>query len=148
MHPYIPHLITDIQNAFRAPKKKRSEEVSFEEKIREVENYVHRPLGFHTFGGFCGLKREDFPPSDQLTDADMLLVIEQFKALLKTWHAEVGLPEEMPVLRQYNLFVEILDYDFMYIEHGFYGIDFCTGDPEGCELGEYCPCLKYMEEEY
>ncbi|MFT6895562.1 MAG: hypothetical protein ACJAWX_003185, partial [Algoriphagus sp.] len=26
--------------------------------------------------------------------------------------------------------------------HGYYCFDFCTGNPDGCELGEYCSCLK------
>jgi hypothetical protein len=30
----------------------------------------------------------------------------------------------------------------MIFKHGYYCFDFCTGNPDGCELGEYCSCLK------
>jgi hypothetical protein len=142
-HPYIPHLISDIQNAFREEKKTPSTPPSFESHIAEVENYLEMQNNSKTFSSFCGLTREHFPPSEQLSDADMALVIPQFVQLLKTWHADVHLSEKMPVSFQYDLLIETLEHDFMYMEHGFMGIDFCTGNWDGCRLGEYCGCLQW-----
>ncbi|MBK8602825.1 MAG: hypothetical protein IPN87_06945 [Saprospiraceae bacterium] len=143
LHPYIPHLISDIQNAFRPKEKTPQRVMTFEEQMEEAENFVTRPLGFQTFSSYCGLTREHFPPSEQLSDADMQLVIPQFVQLLKTWHADVHLSEKMPVSFQYDLLIETLEHDFMYMEHGFMGIDFCTGNWDGCRLGEYCGCLQW-----
>ncbi len=144
LHPYIPHLISDIKNAFRPKEERPREALSFELQMEEVENFVTRPLGFQTFSSYCGLTREHFPPSEQLSDADMQLVIPEFVQLLKTWHAGVHLSEKMPISFQYDLLIETLEQDFMYMEHGFVGIDFCTGNWDGCRLGAYCGCLEWQ----
>ncbi|MBK9023830.1 MAG: hypothetical protein KBF92_00980 [Bacteroidia bacterium] len=143
LHPYIPHLISDIQNAFRQKEKTPQRVMTFEEEMEEVENFVTRPLGFQPFGSFCGLTKEDFPPSEQLSDADMKAVIPQYIKLLKTWNADVHFPKVVPLKFQYELLIDILDEDFMYMEYGMVGFDFCSGNPEGCRWGEYCGCLQY-----
>ncbi len=144
MHPYIPHLISDIQNACREEKKvETANSDSLESHFEEVERYLDMHKYSKPFSSFCGLSRQDFPPADQLTDKDMFPVIQHYHQLLYSWNAHADIPEQMPIPMQYNLLVDILDDDFMYMEHGFMGIDFCTGFSEGCKLGEYCPCLKY-----
>jgi len=143
MHPYILHLLNDIQAAHRSETGEKPRIVSFEEQMEEAERFVTRPFGKGTLSDHCGLNREIFPPVEQLSEEDMRLVNEQFINMLRSWHAEIGLPTEMPTAMQYQLLVDLLDHDFMYFEYGFYGIDFCTGNPEGCKLGAYCPCLEH-----
>lgn len=147
MHPYIPHLISDIQNACRDEKKiETAIPESFDSHFEEVERYLDMHKNSKPFSSFCGLSRQDFPPAEQLTDEDMSLVIEHFHSLLFSWNTRAHIPEQMPVPMQYDIIVDILDNDYTLMEYGFLNIDFCSGCPDGCKLGEYCPCIKYWEE--
>ncbi len=73
MQAYINHLLEDITAAHRSDdyfnkSRKNTEEEDFEESLRESEMFVSQEKR-SGFEGYCGLKRESFPPKDQLRRA-------------------------------------------------------------------------------
>lgn len=146
MQAYINHLLEDIAAAHRPydyfnKSRKNTEEEDFEESLRESEMFVsqEKRAGFE---GYCGLKRESFPPKDQLSEEQLTQVTTAFVAMMNTWNLQVSFPDDLPQQRRYELLMDILVGPVMIFKHGFYCFDFCTGNPDGCELGEYCSCLK------
>lgn len=146
MQAYINHLIEDISAAHRPDdffnkSRKNTEEEDLEESLRESEMFVsqERRSGFE---GYCGLKRENFPPKEKLSEEQLAQVNTAFVAMMKSWNLEVAFPDDLPQLRRYELLMGILVRAVMIFKHGYYCFDFCTGNPDDCELGQYCPCLK------
>jgi len=146
MQDYINFLLQDIAAAHR-PKNyykkplENSPSDDLEEALQESEKFVSEER-MPGFAGYCGLNRETFPPTDQLSNDQLIQVTTAFVLMMKSWNLEVAFPDDLPHQRRYDLLMEILVKPVMIFKHGYYCFDFCTGDPEGCELGEYCPCLK------
>lgn len=142
MHPYIPHLIADIEAAHRkdAPQEKE-EEKTMEEYFEEIDRWVsgvdERPFSY-----YCGLTTDIFPPPQQLTEHEMEIVNQAFLEMTESWNLWVDLPKNLPVAFAYDLLVNLLNRETMIPNEGFVGFDFCTGYAPDCELKEYCPCLK------
>lgn len=146
MHPYIPFLLDDIKAAHRLDNPGPSEMAeSFEDHIAQVEAYLNNTPE-HTFGYYCGLKKEDFPPADQLTDEEMQLVNNAFEEMMSSWNLDISLPDNIPVPFAYQLIVDVLNKETMIVNSGWYIFDFCTGYAPDCELKAYCPCLKIWED--
>ena len=142
MHPYIPHLLADIAAAHRSEELAELQKPqTFEEEMEEVERYVSEDPE-HTLSYYCGLKKEDFPPAEQLSVSDMKAVIKAFDAMLSTWNLSIDIPKKLPAAFAYTLMVDTLNKKTMITNYGFVSFDFCTGYAPECELKEYCPCLK------
>ncbi|TXE06680.1 hypothetical protein [Algoriphagus aquimarinus] len=146
MQAYINFLVEDIVAAHRpedyySRSRKNSEDEDLEESLRESEMFVsqERRTGFE---GYCGLRRESFPPKEQLSEDQLTQLTTAFVQMMKSWNLEVAFPYDLPQLRRYELLMNILVGPVMIFKHGYYCFDFCTGNPDGCKLGEYCPCLK------
>ncbi|MBC7873321.1 MAG: hypothetical protein H7Y01_04955 [Ferruginibacter sp.] len=72
MHPYLPHLLTDIAAAHRTEiPVEQKPTISFEEEMEEIVKWVEGEEPLHTFGYHCGLDTINFPPPEQLTDKEM-----------------------------------------------------------------------------
>lgn len=143
MHPYIPHLIADIKTAHR--KEIQEEEnipQSLEEHLEEIEAWVRGDEPEHTFGYHCGLKSEDFPPPEQLTEKEMKLIRNEFERMMYTWNVDIDLPEKLPVDFAYKMIVDTLDTKIMIVTSGSTGFDFCSGNAPDCIFKEFCPCLE------
>jgi hypothetical protein len=146
MQAYVNFLLEDIAAAHRPEDyfkkaKKNTPEEDLEESLKESEMIVSqepRP----GFEGYCGLKQESFPPKDQLSDEQLAQITSAFVLMMESWNLLVHFPDDLPQPIRYDLLMEILVGPVMIFKHGYYCFDFCTGNPEGCELGEYCPCLK------
>ncbi len=98
MHPYLPHLLADISAAHR--EEIPEEEVrpqTIEEHFVEIERWVEGEEAEHTFGYYCGLKAENFPPAQQLTDDEMIIIRKAFEQMMFTWNQGISLPETLPV---------------------------------------------------
>lgn len=146
MQAYINFLVEDIvaahrpEDYFKKSRMKSSEE-KLEEALAESELIVHQD-SFPGFAKYCGLNPINFSPVEKLSDSELEQIVKVFIPMMESWNLMVHFPEDLPLVRQYVLLMGILVKPAMIIQHGFYGYDFCTGNPEGCELGEYCPCLK------
>lgn len=146
MQAYIDFLVEDINAAHRpddyySKSRKNSEEENLEEAFEESERFV-RQEEMPGFSRYCGLMLESFPPKEKLSESQLTQVTTAFVAMMNSWNLQVAFPDDLPQQRRYELLLDILVGPVMIFKHGFYCFDFCTGNPEGCELGEYCPCLK------
>ncbi|MEB2774397.1 hypothetical protein SYJ56_03715 [Algoriphagus sp. D3-2-R+10] len=146
MEAYVTHLLENIAEGHRPSDyfrktKKNTEEEDLEEALEESEKFVSQePMP--GFSRYCGLKRESFPPKEKLSESQLAKVATAFIAMMKSWNLEVSFPDDLPQQRRYDLLMGILVRPVMIFKHGFYCFDFCTGNPDGCQLGEYCSCLK------
>lgn len=141
MHPYIPHLLEDIAKAYRRnPLEVFSNSQTLEEHFEEIENWIaNEPQ--NTFGDYCGLKVEDFPPADQLLEDDMVTVCKAFEKMMRSWNLDIDLPDKLPIAIAYSMTVETLNEKTAIVNHGFMTFDYCSGSPDGCAFKEYCPCI-------
>lgn len=150
MHSYINFLIQDIQNAFRPEdffdrKKKMSFNDELENKIQEVDDFLNHSDA-QAFKNYCGLRLENFPPVEKLEEEDIILLVKMLVKMYESWNILVDFPENLPAEFGYRLALGLLERPMPIMQHGFFGMDFCTGNPEGCEFQSYCPCLKFWEE--
>lgn len=146
MHPYIPHLLTDIESAGRpdGPLEAAATSESFEEEMETIERWVSRDNEpRHTFGYYCGLQSHDFPPAEQLTEKEISLVCKAFEHLLFTWNSGIDLPDKLPLALRYQFMINTLDEGFTLVNSGFMEFDYCSGSAPDCVFGEYCSCLSY-----
>lgn len=148
MHPYIKHLLEDIKNAERLENDSLGylKPTSFEEEIEEVERYVSGE-GEKPLSAFTGLNKESFPPSEQLTDEEMEIVLIAYDQMLATWNTQIDWQDNMPIRAQYDFLLKfVLNQRVIPLYNGIMHLDFCTGEPQGCDWGEYCYCLNYQDD--
>lgn len=151
MHPYLSLLLEDIMSAYRektqasATAQKPTEELKTELYFEEIERYVSGD-NEQTFGYYCGLGSEIFPPADQFNEPEKEQVCTALENMFSSWNLEVCLPDNVPLGFRYELMVRVFDLPFTPFTTGVLVRDFCTGDSEVCELGKYCPCLEFGDE--
>lgn len=101
-----------------------------------------------SFSYFTGLKRSNFPPSEQLELSDIKKVLQAFNQILKTWNASIDYPEKMPVKARYDfMLTQVLEDGFTPVDSGVIHFDFCTGYAPDCVWGDYCSCLQFWEDD-
>ncbi len=143
MHPYLPHLLTDIAAAYRLEIPSAVEHSqTVEEHFEEVERWIAGEEPSHSFGYFCGLEAINFPPPEQLTPEDMKEINEAFRTMMFSWNLDISLPENLPLPIAYKMMVDTLDSKTEIVNSGTMTFDFCTGYAPDCIFKEYCPCLK------
>lgn len=150
MHAYTQFLLEDLNNAHRPldyfqRKKKISNREELKNKLEESENFLNYPESI-VFKDYCGLKPEDFPPGENLEKDDLNALTKAMVKMYESWNILVDLPDNLPAEFAYRLVISLLDRGMPIMQYGFFGMDYCTGNPEGCEFKEYCTCLKYWEE--
>lgn len=107
MHPYIPHLLADIEAAHRTVKLQLHDQT-----LAEIVEQLEERDQVHPFGYYCGLKAANFPPAEQLKNADLKLVIAAFKKMLQSWNAGCHLPSRLTPRKKYSLLVQTLERNF------------------------------------
>jgi len=147
MKTYITQLLADIQSAHRPDSVDNHVEapVTFEEEMEVVDNYTSGTNIPPSLSLQCGLSKEQFPPTDKLTDTEVHTIIDAFQEMLSTWHINADFPSGVPDDRAYPLLIGLLDEEAWYFPGGMLHFDFCTGYAPECELKEYCPCLEYWK---
>ncbi len=146
MHPYLPHLLSDITAAHFSEQSIPATAKTFEEEMEEIEQWVAGKTAPYTFGYWCGLSAENFPPAAQLTDADLLLVCEAMSKMMNSYNIAIDLPGELPTPLKYDFTLSVLTEKIAIPISGIMHYDFCTGNAPDCAFKEYCPCLKYWNE--
>jgi hypothetical protein len=143
MHPYLPHLLSDITAAHcKEDLWQFSTPQSFEEEMEEIERWIEADDQY-TFGDYCGLDPANFPPPQQLTHQEITTVVEAFKQMMHTYNLGIDLPENLPLEWGYSVVVDTLNKRTNIPRSGFGSIDFCTGYAPDCIFKEYCSCLEY-----
>ena len=151
MHPYLSHLLEDIELAYRektqpsATAQQPTDELKTETYFEEVERYVSGD-NEQTFSYYCGLGSEIFPPADQFNVSEKEQVCTALENMFSSWNLEVCVPDNVPLAFRYGLMVRVFDLPFTPFTAGVLVMDFCTGNSEGCDLGKYCPCLEFEDE--
>jgi len=143
MHPYIPYCLEDIAAAHHLEIDVLEYlPMTFEEEMEEIENWVAGEEPLHTFGYYCGLSAEQFPPPEQLSDDDMKLVCDAFNKMMFSYNHGIDLPETLPIAFAYKIIVDSLNMKTNIPKSGLMHFDFCTGYAPDCIFKEYCPCIK------
>jgi hypothetical protein len=143
MHPYIPHLLSDIAAAHCTEIPEEKIPQTMEEHFEEIDKWVNGEEPKHTFGYYCGLQSENFPPPEQLTDEEMVLIRNAFEKMMHTWNQGLDLPENLPVAFAYKMIVDSLNMKTDIVNSGQMHFDFCSGYAPECVFKEFCPCLEY-----
>jgi hypothetical protein len=144
MHPYLPHLLEDIAaahcqgNIDETPYTK-----AFEEEMEEIERWVEGDDCEHTFGYYCGLHTENFPPVEQLIATEIELVNKAFKRMMFTYSHDFDFPKSLPAAITYSMLVNTLNEKTFIPRNGFVSFDYCSGYAPDCIFKEYCSCLEY-----
>lgn len=146
MQAYINYLLEDILNAERQEVQPTATTATENEKLEkhfaEIEQWIERePV--HTFGYYCGLNKEQFPPVEQLSENQLQQLNKAFRHLLFTWNLDVAIPENLPASRYYSLLVSVLDLQTDIVSSGFMTFEFCSYDTDSCPFGAYCNCKKF-----
>lgn len=147
MHPYTHYLLEDILNAYIPKdyfqkKKKVLPKPDIEKTLEEVDKYLNYRES-PAFGSYCGLSFTDFPPGEKLEEEDLRSLTEALVKMFESWNILVHLPDNLPAEMGYSLTLGLLQRPMPIFQRGFFGMDFCTGNPDGCQFKEYCPCLKH-----
>ena len=148
MKTYLAQLLDDIKNAHNTgiASIKKDEELSFEEEMEIVEDYATGRNIPPSLSERCGLKIEQFPPAEKLSEDEMKAVIDAFQEMLFSWHIGADFPEGLPVDRAYPLLVNLLKEEAWFFPGGTLHYDFCDGYAPECPLEEYCPCKEIWKE--
>lgn len=85
MHPYIPHLLSDIALAHHTEIPEEIFLQTIKEHFEEIDRCVSGEEPEHTFGYYCGFYSENFPPADHLADEGMILIRKAFEKMMYTW---------------------------------------------------------------
>ena len=147
MHPYLPYLLTDIAAACR--EEIPEEEVrpqTIEEHFEEIDRWIAGEEPPHTFGYYCGLNAENFPPAEQLTDDEMVIIRKAFEQMMFTWNHGISLPETLPAAFAYKMIAGSLNMKTNIVNSGNMSLDFCSGYAPDCVFKQYCPCLEIWNE--
>jgi hypothetical protein len=144
MHPYLPHLLSDIADAYRSEFAMEPENPkTFHEEMEEIERWVEDEEPAHDFGYYCGLRTEQFPPPQQFTIEEIKLVCKAFQKMMYTWNVDTDLPETLPANRYYELLISTLNFKTDIVSSGFITFEFCSCYPPACILKEHCTCSEF-----
>ena len=148
MQSYINHLIEDITQAERSQelytRDNFGQPKTLEEEFAEIERWLEQGPA-HTFGYYCGLEQEQFPPAEKLTEKQLKQVIKSFSHLLFTWNLNADIPANVPLNKKYALLISILGEKTDIVSIGFLTFDFCNYDPPSCPFEEHCICKDFED---
>ncbi len=147
MHPYLHYLLSDIAAAHRFDPPEPVYPKTIEEELEDVERWLEGEEPPHTFGYYCGLNSEQFPPPEQLTKKELKLVCKAFRQMMCSWNFDADLPKTLPSDRNYQLLVSTLNMKTDIVNSGFMTFEFCQSYPPDCIFKEYCMCLKFWNTE-
>jgi len=142
MHPYLSHLLKDIAAAHRSKPPELLELMHPKNFEEEMERWMEGEKPTHSFSYYCGLKVEEFPPPELLTNDEMILICKAFRQMMLSWNLDADLPHGMPTNRFYSFLISTLNLKTDIVTTGFFTFEFCQYYPPGCILKEFCWCLE------
>lgn len=150
MKKYLRQLHNDIKQAHcpeQGPPDLPPPPATIEEELEQSERLVLTDPPY-TFGDHCGLRREQFPPAERLTAAQLAQLMEALKEMMWTYSVSVTLPDSLPPEQRYHWMLCALDEKIHLDWGGMVGISFCEEDPdEGCIFGtEHCTCRRLEDD--
>ena len=142
--PKLSDVTFDITFVF--PKKEFPEEKfheNMEDYFKEIDKWVNSELPEQAFGYYCGLHSENFPPAEQLTDEEMILIRKAFEEMMYTWNQGIDFPGKLPVAFAYKIMVDSRNEKTTIMNSGQMNFDICSGYAPDCVFKESCPCLEF-----
>jgi hypothetical protein len=140
MDNYLAHLIDDMHQAVtRVPQSKIPEgtfDPDYQDELEESPDY---PMS-HWFD----LAKEQFPPSERLTEEQLELMANEFEQLWTAFSFEPDFPEGLPAKMRYELMRDYLDHECSHWPGWVHHFEFCNYEPEDCPFGiEFCKCKDF-----
>jgi hypothetical protein len=148
MEAYITYLLADILEAERqgqpAPPSIYPEVV--EDYADDAERWLENdPV--YTFGYYCGLSPEQFPPAHLLSTLQMEKLCDAFSKMMFTWNLDTDIPDDVPVSKRYELLVSTLAIKTDINNSILTTFELCSYDPPSCPMGEYCTCKEFLTDD-
>jgi len=143
MKTYVIQLLEDIRNAHHTGVE---EKLSFDEEMEGIEDYATGRNIPPNLSERSGLKIEQFPPAEMLSEDQIKTIIDAFQAMLSSCHIAADFPAGLPVTRAYPLMINLLNEEAWFLPGGTLHYDFCDGYAPECPLEEYCPCKEIWKE--
>jgi len=147
MQKYIDQLLEDMIAVYRQPveEKPADKPFSIEQHFEEVERWLASEPTY-TFAEHCGLKPEQFPQVEHLTDEQLQSIYKAYQQLLYSWNLDADIPESLPLRRAYPILISTLDHKVEIVNDGFIIIEFCSYDVPSCPFAEHCRCEEFQTE--
>jgi hypothetical protein len=148
MDAYIVHLLSDILEA-EGPALSPPNFFYLENTEDDTEDPERWPENdpVYTFGYYCGLSREQFPPADRLNSLQMEKLCAAFTRMMFSWNLDTDIPDDVPLAKKYQLLVSTLDIKTDICNRDLTTFDLCSDDPPSCPMGEYCSCKKFLHDD-
>jgi len=141
MQNYLIQLITDLHKSAEKVPQSRIPEGEFDpEYMMELEESGEKPMS-HWFG----LEKEQFPPSERLSEEQLEMMATEFEKLWKAYSFYPDFPDGLPAKRRYELMRDYLEHPTQHWPGGWeHHFEFCDYDPSHCPFGdEFCRCREY-----
>lgn len=148
MEAYITHLLSDILEAERpVPAALHYAYPEFvEDNPEEYERWPDNDPPF-TFGYYCGLQVELFPPAHLLNSLQMERLCRAFSKMMFTWNLDTDIPDNVPLSKKYQLLVSTLEMKTEISNSSLTTFELCSYDPPSCPMGEYCTCKDFLQDD-
>ncbi|MDF2190028.1 hypothetical protein [Paraflavitalea sp. CAU 1676] len=148
MEAYIKHLLTDILEAERPDQPVL--QYAYPEFIDDSQEEDDRwpdadPV--HSFGYYCGLQQEQFPPAHMLSTPQLERLCAAFSKMMFTWNLDTDIPDDIPTPKKYQLLVSTLDIKTEINDSSLTTFELCSFDPPSCPMGEYCTCKQFLQDD-
>lgn len=146
---YIDQLLTDIKAAHRQDDKFMSDDegtlppFEAEDHYMEADSYLEFDFeNGPTLGEQIGITGEVFPQVLLLSPPQITSLEEALRQLIFSYGIHTDMPDDLPEVFSYILFIRLLDTPLDIGEAGTFGWDFCTDDPAYCPFEIFCECKK------
>ena len=151
MQNYLNYLLADMRNLAAAPLEPRKyvNDSGIDDPdgvLDGVMEYMQAPE--NSMAAIFGLRKEEFPPAEKLSDAQIDELVAAFGQLWGAFHFMFSFPKKATARTRYEFFVKYLDHKTVHATHpnAMIGIEFCDYNTEQCPFGkEICSCLESYE---
>ncbi len=141
MQKYLSQLIADMHKSAEKVPQSRIPVGEFDpEYMMELEE-----SGEKTMSQWFGLGKEQFPPSEKLSEEQLIQMAAEFENLWNAYSFYADFPEGLPAQRRYELMRDYLDHPTQHWPGGWeHHFEFCDYDPANCPFGnEFCRCKDF-----
>jgi len=148
MEAYVIHLLGDILEAERPgqpPLQYAYPEFTEDEPDDEERWSEADPV--YSFGYYCGLQQEQFPPAHLLDSRQLERICVAFTRMMSTWNLDTDIPDDVPTAKRYQLLVSTLDIKIEINDSSLTTFELCSFDPPTCPMGEYCTCKQFLPDD-
>lgn len=146
MQRYLDQLIADMKHEAKNLPQKPCYDIPPEaegiEYVIEWENAIAKPMHEWT-----GIAKDRFPPSEKLTDQQLVAMVDEILKLWEAYNFYADLPANLPARIAYKVLVDSFDKPVSWISEGRTHIEFCDYEPDNCPFPDvFCMCKNIGEE--